>query len=112
MLRIYLLFAWLVMIVVTWLAVKSLGIDWPSIFFGDILNNEWRAQFNIDFLFHLILFCSWVIWRERSKLVGVVCGILCIFGGGLFGFMYLFFVSLKSEGNVSKFFLGKHYKTA
>ncbi|MFK7814758.1 MAG: hypothetical protein AB8B92_00330 [Gammaproteobacteria bacterium] len=107
-LKLFLLLSWTLITVVTWKAVTLLGINWPSVFFGDILNHPWRAQFNIDFLIHLILFASWVVWRERSKITGAICGFLCIFGGGLFGFLYLLFISFQSKGNASTFFMGMH----
>jgi len=107
-LKLFLFLSWTLMIVVTWKAINSLGINWPSVFFGDILNHPWRAQFNIDFLIHLILFASWVVWRERSKVTGAICGFLCVFGGGLFGFLYLLFIGFQSKGNTKEFFLGAH----
>jgi hypothetical protein len=107
-LKLFLFLSWTLMVVVTWKAIDVLGVNWSSVFFGDILNHEWRAQFNIDFLIHLFLFASWVVWRERSKVTDVVCGFLCIFGGGLFGFLYLLFISFKSRGDAREFFLGMH----
>ena len=107
-LKIYLLLSWILMVVVTWKAVSLLSIDWPSVYFGDILIHPWRTQFNIDFIIHLFLFASWVVWRERSKVMGLICGILCVFGGGLFDFLYLLFISLQSKGNAREFFMGIH----
>ncbi len=107
-LKLFLFLSWTLIVVVTWKAISAQGVNWPSVFFGDILNYPWRAQFNIDFLIHLILFASWVVWRERSKVIGIICGFLCIFGGGLFGFLYLLFASIQSKGNTKEFFLGTH----
>jgi len=107
-LKIFLLLSWILMVVVTWRAISLLGADWPSVYFGDILSHPWRTQFNIDFLIHLFLFASWVVWRERSKVIGVICGFLCVFGGGLFGFLYLLLISFKSKGNAREFFMGTH----
>ena len=107
-LKLFLLLSWTLIVLVTWKAISLQGINWPNVFFGDILNHPWRAQFNIDFLIHLFLFASWVTWRERSKLTGIICGFLCIFGGGLFGFLYLIFISIQSKGNLKEFFMGAH----
>lgn len=68
-LKIYLLLSWILMIVVTWRAVSILSVDWPSVYFGDILNHLWCTQLNIDFLIHLFLFASWIVWRERTKVM-------------------------------------------
>ncbi len=75
-LRIFLLAGWLIMLVLSWRALTDLGYNWPRVFFGDIADNTWRAQFNIDFLIHLLLFATWVVWRETSRITGIVCGFL------------------------------------
>ena len=106
--RSFLLFSWILIIVVTWHAVNVLGFNWPIIFFGDLINHPWRSQFNTDFLIHLLLFGSWVVWREQSKSVGLFCGFWCVIGGGLFGFLYLLVTSYRAQGDINVFFLGKH----
>ncbi len=106
--RFFLLLGWLTMLVVSWRAVSDLGYNWPQVFFGDIAQHTWRAQFNIDFLIHLLLFAAWVIWRETSRLTGIVCGFFCIFLGGLFGFPYLLATTYRSGSDTRRFLLGKH----
>ncbi|MGD9340927.1 MAG: hypothetical protein PVG76_08330 [Chromatiales bacterium] len=73
-LRIFLLAGWLIMLAMSWRALTELGYNWPDVFFGDIANNTWRARFNIDFLNHLLLFATWVVWRETSRLTGLFSG--------------------------------------
>jgi len=73
-LRIFLLAGWLIMLVLSWRALTELGYNWPDVFFGDIADNTWRARFNIDFLIHLLLFATWVVWRETSRLTGLFAG--------------------------------------
>ena len=107
-LRIFLLAGWLIRLVWSWRALTELGYNWPNVFFGDIADNTWRAQFNIDFLIHLLLFATWVVWRETSRLTGIVCGFFVIFLGGLFGFPYLLATTYRSGADTRRFLLGKH----
>ena len=60
-----------------------------------------------DFLFHLLLFAVWVIWREDSKLVGLACAVLCVFGG-MFTFVYLLVAAIRSRGDPRALLLGMH----
>ena len=108
-LRGFLAFSWLLIMGVTLYAVSQLGFNWPAVFFSDLFGNEWRSQFNTDFLIHLFLLCGWVYWREESKLKGAVYGFLSIFMGGMFGFAYLLFHTYKSKGNMKALLLGSHY---
>jgi len=104
----FLLVSWILIIGVTIYAVIQEGFNWPAVYFGDLFGHPWRSQFNADFLIHLFLLASWVYWREESKLKGAVYGFLSIFGGGMFGFMYILLASVKSKGDSKRFFLGAH----
>ena len=66
-LRGFLAFSWVLIMGVTIYAVSQIGFNWPAVFFGDLFGNEWRSQFNTNFLIHLFLLCAWVYWREESK---------------------------------------------
>ncbi len=70
-------------------ATITVGINWPAIYFGDLLNFDWRSQFNTDFLIHLFLLAAWISWREGFSPKGFLFGFLSIFMGGMFGFPYL-----------------------
>ena len=107
--RIFLAFSWVLIIGITIYAISKLGFNWPSVYFGDLITHAWRSQFNTDFLIHLILLCSWIVWREDSKLNGAIYGFLSIFMGGMFGFAYLFYATFKAEGNIKALLLGAHY---
>jgi hypothetical protein len=58
-LRIFLAVAWLTIAYVTIRAVSQLGVAGGNIFFGDF-SQPWRAQFNTDFGFHLLLMAGWI----------------------------------------------------
>jgi hypothetical protein len=100
---------WVALLLVTWRAVDGLGLGGGTVFVSD-LSHPWRAQFNVDFLLHLLLFALWVFWREQSKRIGIVCAVLCIFGG-LFTFPYLLVAALHARGDFRALLLGAHARS-
>ena len=108
--RIFMAVAWVAIMASTIYAANALGYFWPAVYFGDLFDHPWRSQFNTDFLIHLFILCSWIYWRESSKIKGAIYGFLSIFMGGMFGFAYLFYASYTARGNVSAMLLGSHYQ--
>lgn len=102
--------SWVMIMSLTLYVVSSYGVNWPAVYFGDLIAMNWRTQFNADFLVHLLLLCSWVYWREESKVKGAIYGFLSIIMGGMFGFAYLLYASYAAKGNVKAILLGSHYK--
>jgi hypothetical protein len=102
--QIFVLAMWVALLAITWRAVADLGLAGGNVFVSD-LSHPWRAQFNVDFLLHLILFAVWVFWRERSKPVGLVCAVLC-FLGGMFTFPYLLVAAFRARGDARALLLG------
>ena len=92
---------WLAVAVVTLWAVAALGL-WAAVetFFGD-LSHPWRAQFYVDLEAHLILFALWMVWRERSRGVGLACAAATMLLGALFTLPYLLVASLRAQGDVA-----------
>jgi hypothetical protein len=107
-LRAFLGLATFVIFAVTISAVAAGGINWPAVFFGDLLNFDWRSQFNTDFLIHLLLFATWIAWREGFTPLGYLFGFFSIFWGGMFGFPYLLFATYKAGGDPRALVLGVH----
>jgi len=106
-LKTYLVLAWVIITAITVYAVSTLGPNFLQYFFGDMLTNGWRMQFNVDFAAHLILFCVWVVWREESRMTGIVCGFLVALGG-FFTCLYLLHRLHKADGSIKRLLLGKH----
>ena len=107
-LRKFLVISTVVIFAISIYAALNEGINWPAIFFGDLLHLDWRSQFNIDFLIHLILLATWVSWREGFTARGLVFGFLSIFMGGMFGFPYLLYAAYKANGDPGAVLLGVH----
>ena len=107
-LRIFLLISTVIIFAISIYALITKGINWPAIFFGDLLYLDWRTQFNTDFLIHLFLLATWVSWREGFTTKGFVFGFLSIFMGGMFGFPYLLHATYKASGDPKRILLGVH----
>jgi hypothetical protein len=107
-LRLFLLLATVVIFSITIYAVSTIGINWPEVFIGDLLNAGWRSQFNTDLLIHLCLLATWICWREGFTPRGYLFGFLSIVMGGMFGFPYLLIATYKAKGDPKQIMLGEH----
>jgi hypothetical protein len=106
LLQVYLVTAWLLLVGVTAHAVMSLGLDGGNIFLTDFAQ-PWRAQFNTDFTLHVLPIAAWIIWREPSKIVGLLCAVGAI-AGGVFTLPYLLIATIRARGDLRRLLLGKH----
>ncbi|PPE74406.1 hypothetical protein C3942_06470 [Solimonas fluminis] len=106
LLRGYLLLGWLLLAGITAWAVSSLGLDGGKVFFDDFAH-AWRASFYTDFLLHVVPVTAWVIWREPSRPVGLLCGAGTLLGG-LFTLLYLLAATYRAGGDPRKLMLGRH----
>jgi hypothetical protein len=97
---------WILIVGITWRALHELGSEGGMVFLSDF-QHPWRAQFNTDFTIHLLLFATWVFWREQSKALGLVSALLCSLGG-MFTLPYLWFAVYRARGNVKALLLGVH----
>ena len=109
-LRLFLLFSSIIIFSITINIVINYGANWPAYFFGDIQNLGWRSQFNIDFLIHLFLLATWVVWREGCTLKGYIFGFLSVFLGGMFGFLYILYATYQAKGDPKLLLLGVNVK--
>lgn len=109
-LRVFLAVSTIAIFAITFYAVGTKGFNWPAVYFGDLLNLDWRTQFNYDFLVHLFLLATWVAWREGFGLKGYLYGFLSIFMGGMFGFPYLLLATYKANGKPEAILMGVHAK--
>ncbi|MEZ8826142.1 hypothetical protein AB6E04_17435 [Vibrio amylolyticus] len=91
--------------------ISDHGINLVPIFFGEIVEMTWSGQFNLDFMFFLILSATWVSWREGFSVRGFFLGTLAFFGGALFLSVYLLVESFKVKGNIQVLLLGRQRAT-
>jgi len=75
-------------------------------FFEDLFAMNWAGQFNADFTCFLTLSGLWLAWRHKFTPKGVLLGVLGFFGGILVLAPFLFYISIKEQGNICKMLLG------
>ena len=105
-LRIFLLVSTVAIYLFTYFAVVSQGINWPAVAIADILALNWRSQFDIDFIIHLLLLATWISWREGFSFKGHIFGFLSIVMGGMFSFPYLLHAIYVAKGDPKGVLLG------
>ena len=105
--RIGLVIAWALLAFITWRAIALMGSDGSYIFLADFAQ-PWRAQFYVDFILHVVLVASWIVWREPSKIIGVICALGCLAGGALVTLLYVLVTSFRAGGDMRILLLGKH----
>jgi hypothetical protein len=105
--RALLIALWWVLAGYTTVVVSNHGVGFLKVFFGDIMSMGWPGQFNLDFMFLLLLSALWVSWRHRFSSAGLLLGALAMFGGSLFLAAYLFVVTRQAQGNMTEVMLGK-----
>ena len=107
-LRYFLVLATIGIYLFTVTAINGHGLNWPAVAIHDLSSLDWRTQFDFDFIIHLILLASWVVWREGATARAYLFGFLSIVMGGMFSFPYIIYVSVQANGDVSKLLLGVH----
>jgi hypothetical protein len=108
LLRAFLIAATILIFSVSTYVIVTMGINFPSVYFGDLLKLNWRSQFNTDLLISLSLLTIWIIWREGFTSKGFLFGFLSFFCGFMFSCPYLLFATYKTEGNPKHLLLGVH----
>ena len=104
--RIFLTALWLTLTAYTTIVISNHGLGLLPVFFGDMLAMTWPGQFNLDFMFMLMLSALWVSWRHNFSSDGIALATLAFFGGALFLTTYLFVLSIQLKGNVRAMLLG------
>jgi hypothetical protein len=106
--RLLVFIAWVLAVAITVNAVQKMGVQAAGdTFFGDF-SHPWRAQFNGDFMIHLLAVATWMVWRERKWPVGVLYGFLAVNLGAVFSLAYIFVTSYRGAGDMRALLLGKH----
>lgn len=103
--RILLMLMFVALLAYTAPVVLNHGLDLFTPFFGAIRDGGWQGQFNLDFLFMLVLSGLWVAWRHRFTAAGIALGTLAFLGGAAFLSAYLLIVSVRA-GRIPTILLG------
>ena len=105
--RLWLLTILAVLVPYTVVVISNHGWGLMEVFFGDIMTMAWPGQFNLDFLFMLTLSGIWVAWRNRFSALGLVLGLLALFGGAPFLSTYLLFLTFQAKGDIKEVLIGR-----
>jgi len=90
----------------TAVTVANHGINLFPAFLGDLAKMGWPGQFNLDFLFMLVLGAIWVAWRHGFTPAGIGLGLCVTTLGSLFLSGYLLIVSFQAKGDLRTILLG------
>lgn len=91
----------------TGIVVNNHGANLLPVFFGDLFAMGWSGQFNLDFMFYLLLSALWIAWRHHFSPGGIVLGLVASVGGMLFFAVYLFFTVGNAQGDMKVLLLGR-----
>ena len=105
--RVFMAALFVSILVYTAITISNHGWNLIPIFFGDMRAMTWPGQFNFDFMGFLLLSGFWVSWRHQFSPIGLLLGLIAIFGGIFFLSLYLFVTSTLSKGNVQELLMGK-----
>ncbi len=101
---------WLVLAGYTLLVIEQHGLGLLPIFFGDIGTLAWPGQFNLDFLFMLVISASWTAWRNGFTAKGLGLAVVAFFMGAAFLLAYLPWLIWKHDANPRLILLGDRNK--
>ncbi|MFT5612308.1 MAG: hypothetical protein ACI9LU_002818 [Polaribacter sp.] len=90
----------------TFIALMSEGVNWPAVAITDLMSLGWRSQFDFDFIVHLLLLASWIVWREGADTKAYVFGFLSIVMGGMFSFPYIIYARFKARAQLQALLFG------
>lgn len=75
---------------------------------SQILQNPWGIVSLVDLYSGFILFSGWILFREKSLLVGILWVVLMMILGFFTGSLYVLVAAYQSKGDWKRFWMGKH----
>lgn len=106
LLRAFLLASTLLIFTLTIYVMATVGINYPAVYYNDLLKLDWRSQFSTDLLIYLSLMTIWVVWREGLTPRGVLFGFLSMTLGSMFAGPYLLLATYQANGDPKTLLLG------
>ncbi len=106
MFRVLLAAIWMIVLTYTGAVIANHGLGFLPVFFGDMISMGWAGQFNLDFMFMLLLGAIWVAWRHEFSLAGLSLAVFAFFGGVFFLSAYLLVTSYLVRGDAVRLLVG------
>ncbi|WP_051912624.1 DUF1475 family protein [Carnobacterium funditum] len=75
-----------------------------------LLNNNWGVMSLVDLFAGIIIFSTWIVFREKNKLLIGVLLVLMVLFGFLTASLYILVNLYKSKGDWTEFFFGSRRK--
>ncbi len=94
------------LLVYTFIAFKTDGVDLFSVFLANVKSLTWIGQFNLDFLCYLTLSGLWIIWRNKFSGNSILIGIVAMILGIVFFAPYLLWLIHKENGDLKRVLVG------
>ena len=104
--RLFLIAALGIITAYTAVVVANHGLNLFPAFFGDMAAMGWAGQFNLVFMFMLVLSALWTAWRNGFSAGGLGLGVVAFFGGMPFLCIYLLFLIARMGGDMRRILLG------
>lgn len=104
--RLLLVGLWVALVAYTAVVIANHGMGLISIYFGDIAKMGWPGQFNLDFLWFLVLSALWTAWRGGFAPLSLALAVVAFFGGAGFLLPYLLILTLQAKGDMAAVLLG------
>jgi hypothetical protein len=104
--RLFLIAALGIITAYTAVVVANHGLNLFPAFFGDMAAMGWAGQFNLDFMFMLVLSALWTAWRNGFSAGGLGLAVVAFFGGMPFLCIYLLFLIARMGGDMRRILLG------
>lgn len=104
--RVFLITAFLSILLYTGVTIFNHGMNLLPVFFGDMKAMAWPGQFNFDFIMFLALSALWTAWRNKFSAAGLGLAIVAFFGGMFFLSAYLFYLTFESDGSLIHVMIG------
>ncbi len=82
------------------------GWNLIPIFFDNIQEVTWSGQFNLDFMFFLLLSALWTAWRNNFTPKAYALSITAFFFGIMFLAPYLLWLIHQSKGDLKVMLIG------
>jgi hypothetical protein len=89
-------------------ATLLLGAAGSWVFVTDF-DQPWRAMINSDFGVHVLLVVLWILYRERSIMIGVLCALGELLLGMPFTLLYIIAATYRERGEMRRVLLGHRF---
>lgn len=73
---------------------------------GELLGNNWGIMTLVDLFAGLIIFYTWIIFREKNIVTSLIMLPFMLLFGFLTASLYILYNLYKSKGDLTDFFLG------